>query len=82
MRYLESICAPGQASRRRLRRYWWRPRSREDAGHLRADPIRPTKAGEIPSLRIGRAVRYSVEDLRTWSRKTTARTGDSGPNIE
>jgi excisionase family DNA binding protein len=25
-----------------------------------------TKAGEIPAVHIGRAVRYSMEDLRTW----------------
>jgi len=25
-----------------------------------------TKAGELPAVRIGRAVRYSVDDLKAW----------------
>jgi excisionase family DNA binding protein len=25
-----------------------------------------SKSGELPVVRIGRAVRYSVEDIRTW----------------
>jgi excisionase family DNA binding protein len=28
-----------------------------------------TKSGDIPAVRIGRAVRYSVEDLRAWIKK-------------
>ena len=28
-----------------------------------------TKKGEIPVVRIGRAVRYSVDDLREWIQK-------------
>lgn len=33
-----------------------------------------TKAGDIPAVRIGRAVRYSVDDLRGWIKK---QCGDS-----
>ena len=28
-----------------------------------------TKAGEIPSLKLGRSVRYPVESLREWVRE-------------
>lgn len=28
-----------------------------------------TKSGDIPAVRIGRAVRYSVEDLKAWIKK-------------
>lgn len=31
-----------------------------------------TKAGEIPSIRIGRSVRYSLADLRAWVASKTA----------
>ena len=30
-----------------------------------------TKAGAIPAVRIGRAMRYSVEDLRAWVRRAS-----------
>ena len=29
-----------------------------------------TKSGELPVVRIGRAVRYSVDDLKTWIKKS------------
>ena len=29
-----------------------------------------TKRGEIPVIRAGRLVRYSVEDLKTWIKKS------------
>ncbi|HWB14490.1 MAG TPA: helix-turn-helix domain-containing protein [Pirellulales bacterium] len=32
-----------------------------------------TKAGEIPAVRIGRAVRYDVADLRAWIEARKAR---------
>jgi excisionase family DNA binding protein len=30
-----------------------------------------TKAGEIPAVRIGRAVRYSVDELQAWVRRAS-----------
>ena len=30
-----------------------------------------TKRGEIPVVRSGRLVRYSVEDLKTWMKKSS-----------
>ena len=30
-----------------------------------------TKKGEIPVVRAGRLVRYSVEDLKTWIKKSS-----------
>lgn len=30
-----------------------------------------TKNGELPAVRIGRAVRYSVEDLQTFIKKSS-----------
>jgi len=30
-----------------------------------------TKRGEIPVVRAGRLVRYSVEDLKTWIKKSS-----------
>ena len=30
-----------------------------------------TKAGEIPVVRIGRAVRYSLDDLKQWIKRTS-----------
>ncbi|HUU20840.1 MAG TPA: helix-turn-helix domain-containing protein [Sedimentisphaerales bacterium] len=30
-----------------------------------------TKQGEIPVVRAGRLVRYSVEDLKTWIKKSS-----------
>lgn len=30
-----------------------------------------TKRGEIPAVRSGRLVRYSVEDLKTWMKKSS-----------
>jgi excisionase family DNA binding protein len=32
-----------------------------------------TKAGQIPVVRIGRAVRYSMDDLRDWIKKSAER---------
>ena len=29
-----------------------------------------TKRGELPVIRIGRAVRYSVDDIRAWIEKS------------
>jgi len=29
-----------------------------------------TKAGELPVVRIGRAVRYSMDDIRAWIKKS------------
>jgi len=29
-----------------------------------------TKAGELPAVRIGRAVRYSLDDIRAWIDRT------------
>ena len=29
-----------------------------------------TKSGELPVIRIGRAVRYSVDDIRAWIKKS------------
>ena len=33
-----------------------------------------TKAGELPVVRIGRAVRYGVEDLKAWIEKQSSET--------
>ena len=30
-----------------------------------------TKRGELPAVRIGRAVRYSVDDLKAWIKKSS-----------
>ncbi len=30
-----------------------------------------TKRGEVPAIRIGRAVRYSVDDLKDWIKKSS-----------
>ncbi len=30
-----------------------------------------TKAGELPVIRIGRAVRYSLDDLKAWIKKSS-----------
>ena len=30
-----------------------------------------TKQGELPVVRIGRAVRYSVDDLKAWIKKSS-----------
>ena len=30
-----------------------------------------TKAGELPTIRIGRSVRYSVDDLKDWIKKSS-----------
>ncbi len=31
------------------------------------------KRGELPSLRIGRAVRFSVDDIKAWIQRQTTR---------
>ena len=36
-----------------------------------------TKRGELPVVRIGRAVRYSLDDLRTWIQRQSARSEKS-----
>lgn len=33
-----------------------------------------TKAGELPVVRIGRAVRYSLDDLKDWIRKNSEKS--------
>jgi len=30
-----------------------------------------TRRGQIPAIRIGRAVRYSVDDLKAWIKKSS-----------
>ena len=30
-----------------------------------------TKSGELPVVRVGRAVRYSVDDIRDWIKKSS-----------
>lgn len=39
-----------------------------------------TKAGEIPAVRIGRAVRYSVDELQAWVRRASERKCENGQN--
>ena len=39
-----------------------------------------TKAGEIPAVRIGRAVRYSVDELQAWVRRASEKKCKSGQN--
>ena len=39
-----------------------------------------TKAGEIPAVRIGRAVRYSVRDLEAWVRRAAEKKCENSQN--
>ncbi len=39
-----------------------------------------TKAGEIPAVRIGRCVRYSVTELQEWVRRGSKKKCESGQN--
>jgi len=38
-----------------------------------------TKAGEIPAVRIGRAVRYSMDDLKDWIRRASEKKCENAP---
>jgi len=40
-----------------------------------------TKRGEIPAVRIGRAVRYSMDELQAWIRRASEKKCESGQNI-
>jgi len=39
-----------------------------------------TKAGEIPAVRIGRAVRYSVDELQAWVRRASEKKCENPQN--
>ncbi len=39
-----------------------------------------TKSGDIPAVRIGRAVRYSVDDLRAWIKQASEKKCGDGQN--
>ncbi len=39
-----------------------------------------TKAGEIPAVRIGRAVRYSMDDLKEWIRRASEKKCENNEN--
>jgi excisionase family DNA binding protein len=39
-----------------------------------------TKAGEIPAVRIGRAVRYSMDDLKEWIRRASEKKCEDNEN--
>ena len=40
-----------------------------------------TKAGRIPAVRIGRSVRYSLEDLKQWVRSASEKEVENDRNI-
>lgn len=39
-----------------------------------------TKRGELPVVRLGRAVRYSLDDLREWVRRASEKKCESNEN--
>jgi excisionase family DNA binding protein len=39
-----------------------------------------TRRGEIPAVRFGRSVRYSLEDLRTWIQSRSEKRPESSRN--
>jgi excisionase family DNA binding protein len=39
-----------------------------------------TRTGEIPAVRIGRAVRYSVDDLQAWVRRASEKKCENNEN--
>jgi excisionase family DNA binding protein len=39
-----------------------------------------TKAGEIPAVRIGRAVRYSVDELQGWVKRASEKKCENAQN--
>jgi len=39
-----------------------------------------TKRGEIPAVRIGRAVRYSMDELQAWVRRASEKKCENGQN--
>ncbi len=70
MRHLEAPYTIGQKTPQPVERLLVAPR---DAAKMLAICERTlfalTKSGDVPSVRIGRAVRYSVDDLRAWIRQ-------------
>lgn len=57
----------------------------EVAVYLRVNPqtvYRKAKAGEMPALRIGRAIRFRKSELDEWMKMTVHASTSSGRTIE